>query len=392
MNLSAFETFFSERRPFFVEGSGIFQLDIDCNDGSCSGLFYSRRIGRSPRGSATVPDGGYLERAGADDDSRRRQADGPARRVFGRRADRGHIRRERGHRQRVSENPPGDRAADRIQRHPRAARVREPVVDRFHGHRDEPQPGQCHPLSARPGVHRRARLRLAARTASTPSRDFSAGSSVRGDAAAIDELQRNNVHSFQRPDSTTLHYDPTRTSLNGYGGSARFTKIGGQRVRFFSSVGVKSPGFEINDLGFMQRADPRTMSNWMQVRYETPSKYLRSFRYNLNQWAGWNYDGDLLQSGGNVNAHSVFPNNWGTGMGVNVNARSFDDRATRGGPGRVPKSPSEPSGATSAATSGQRSQATSSRRRRRQPRIDVHGDESLGLVPAVLVPEDQRLA
>ena len=59
VNLSAFETFFAERRPFFVEGSGIFRFDVDCNDGQCSGLFYSRRIGRQPRGTADVPDGGY---------------------------------------------------------------------------------------------------------------------------------------------------------------------------------------------------------------------------------------------------------------------------------------------------------------------------------------------
>ena len=142
---------------------------------------------------------------------------------------------------------------------------------------------------------------------------FWSGSSVHGDAAAIDELQRSNVHSFQRPDSSSLTYDPSRTALNGYGGSASLSKIGGQRVRFTTNVGVKSPGFEINDVGFMQRADQRTMSNWLQVRYETPSKYLRSFRYNLNQWAGWNYDGDRLHSGVNVNAHAVFKNNWATG-------------------------------------------------------------------------------
>ena len=69
------------------------------------------------------------------------------------------------------------------------------------------------------------------------------------------------------------------------------------------------------------------MSNWVQVRYDTPTKYLRSFRYNLNQWAGWNYDGDRLNSGVNVNAHAMFTNNWGTGMGVNLNPQPFDDRA-----------------------------------------------------------------
>ncbi len=59
VNLSAFETFFSERRPFFVEGAGVFKFDVDCNDGNCTGLFYSRRIGRAPQGNADTPDDGY---------------------------------------------------------------------------------------------------------------------------------------------------------------------------------------------------------------------------------------------------------------------------------------------------------------------------------------------
>ena len=83
------------------------------------------------------------------------------------------------------------------------------------------------------------------------------------------------------------------------------------------------------------------MSNWLQWRNDKPNKYLRSFRFNLNQWAGWNYGGDLLNAGGNVNAHAVFPNNWSTGMGVNVNPLSFDDRATRGGPGALSQRPEE---------------------------------------------------
>ena len=59
VNLDAFETFFQERRPFFVEGSGTFQFPIDCNDGACTGLFYSRRIGRAPQGSAEIEDDEY---------------------------------------------------------------------------------------------------------------------------------------------------------------------------------------------------------------------------------------------------------------------------------------------------------------------------------------------
>jgi hypothetical protein len=49
LNLSAFEQFFEERRPFFLEGTGIFSFAIDCNDGQCTGPFYSRRVGRPPQ-------------------------------------------------------------------------------------------------------------------------------------------------------------------------------------------------------------------------------------------------------------------------------------------------------------------------------------------------------
>ena len=56
VNLSAFETFFPEKRPFFLEGQGLFRFDVNCNDGSCSGLFYSRRIGRAPQLSGNYDD------------------------------------------------------------------------------------------------------------------------------------------------------------------------------------------------------------------------------------------------------------------------------------------------------------------------------------------------
>jgi len=113
-----------------------------------------------------------------------------------------------------------------------------------------------------------------------------------------------------------------------------FQKIGGSKVRFNFNTGFKTPGLDINDVGFMRRADLRSMSNWVQFRYDTPSKYLRNFRWNLNQWGSWNFGGDRLDLGGNANAHWVFANNWSTGTGFTRNARPFDDRATRGeGPG-----------------------------------------------------------
>src|SRR6185295_16843174 len=51
VNLSAFETFFDERRPFFVEGANLLIGNVD-------NYFYSRRIGAAPPGDA---DGEYVD-------------------------------------------------------------------------------------------------------------------------------------------------------------------------------------------------------------------------------------------------------------------------------------------------------------------------------------------
>jgi hypothetical protein len=332
VNLSAFETFFSERRPFFVEGSGNFQFNIDCNDGACSGLFYSRRIGRAPRGSPDVPDGGYssaplqttilsaakvtgrigafsvgvLDAVTADEDAVIANGLARTRQTIEPLSNYGVVRARR---EFVNQSSLGFMMT--------ATNRNIDDATRF-------LPGQAYTG----GVD--ADWRLGKRYA---LQGFMAGSSVRGDAQAIADLQQSNVHSFQRPDSDALEFDPTRTALNGYSAQVAVAKIGGERTRFNSNVAMKSPGFDLNDVGFLRRADQRTMSNWFQVRHDKPSKYLRSFRYNLNQWAGWNFDGDRLNSGINVNAHATFRNNWSLGSGVNLNAQGFDDRATRGGPG-----------------------------------------------------------
>ena len=103
-------------------------------------------------------------------------------------------------------------------------------------------------------------------------------------------------------------------------------------MRFNSNVWYKSPGFDINDVGFLRRADTRNIGNWIQFRDDRPNRWFRSRMINFNEYAGWNADGDRLYSGGNINAHAVFANNWSTGGGYNVNGLGLDDRATRGGP------------------------------------------------------------
>src|SRR4029077_16171030 len=121
---------------------------------------------------------------------------------------------------------------------------------------------------------------------------------------------------FQRPDLTSAALDVTRTSLTGQGAQIAISKIGGERVRFNWSVSIKGPGLDVNDLGFMRRADQRSMSNWLQIRSDKPNRWFRNRNVNFNQWANWNTDGDRLSSGGNVNGGVTLLNNWNFGGGV----------------------------------------------------------------------------
>ena len=68
VNLTAFETRFPEKRPFFLEGAQLFNIGHP-------NFYYSRRIGARPIGPAT---GDYVEYPEPEHDHRRRQADRPA--------------------------------------------------------------------------------------------------------------------------------------------------------------------------------------------------------------------------------------------------------------------------------------------------------------------------
>jgi Domain of unknown function (DUF5916)/Carbohydrate family 9 binding domain-like len=335
VNLGAFETFFSERRPFFVEGSGNFSFDLDCNDGRCTGLFYSRRIGRPPHRFLDPPNNGYAVQPsnstilGAAKLTGRvgKFSIGALNALTGaEHAD-------------IASGPALDRSTSPVEPFSSYSVMR--------ANREFTNRSRLGFIVTSTNRRLEDELRFIPETAITGGVDgdwrlrsgqysltgYWAGSTVRGDAEAIDRLQRSNVHSFQRPDAGHLTYDPRRTQLDGHAGSMSFNKISGERLRGSSVFGYKSPGFDVNDLGFQSRADEISMSNWYQIRDDKPGTHVRNRNINFNQWAGWNFDGDLRSSGGNVNSHWTLMNNWSFGSGFNVNAEGFDDRLTRGGPG-----------------------------------------------------------
>jgi hypothetical protein len=334
VNLTAFETFFTERRPFFVEGSGNLQFNLDCFDEQCTGLFYSRRVGRVPQGIENLPD--------SDDVFTSAPAQTTilgAAKLTGR----------------VGKYSIGAMQAFTQEEF---ATVRDGIVQ----YREPVEPLTSYSVGrvrrefdnqSNVGLMFTAtRRRFGGSTSFLPDSAYTGGvdwdwrfakryaavgylaaSSLRGTPAAIADVQENSRHYFQRPDATHLEFDPARTSLAGAAGRFAMRKIGGQHLVFDSSLFFKTPGFDVNDVGFFRRADERSVINWMQIKSETPTRWFRSRRINFNQWASWNFGGDRLQSFENVNAHATWTNNWSMGGGLNLNQRSFDDRLSRGGPG-----------------------------------------------------------
>jgi hypothetical protein len=333
VNLTAFETFFAERRPFFVEGSGTFNFNIDCNDGNCSGLFYSRRIGRSPQGIDDLPDADNV------------YTTAPVQtRIIGAGKLTGRVGRYSiGVLQAITREQDARVWDSGIVSHQPV----EPFTSYSIGRVRREFANQSSVGIMLTSTNRSVpdALRFLADRADTVGSDwdlrfkrryaitgFLAGSHIAGSAEAIDRVQENSRHYFQRPDLKTTSLDVTRTSLSGGAGQIAISKIGGANVRFNANAGFKSPGFDVNDVGFLRRADQRTMSNWLQLRSDRPNRIVRSRMINFNQWRAWNFDGDRLWGGENVNAHAVFVNNYETGGGYTVEHGGIDDRATRGGP------------------------------------------------------------
>jgi hypothetical protein len=327
VNLSAFETFFSEKRPFFIEGSGTYQFE--CRD--CS-LFYSRRIGRAPRGAPTIGDDEFMVNPVQTT-------------ILGASKLTGRVRDfSVGVLAAATQEEEADIAFGSLRRSEviepatfySVSRARREFSDQSSlgfifttTHRDLKEGVLFLPDDAITGgldydwrIGKRWGLN-----------GYWAGSSVNGSPLAIDALQRNNVHSFQRPDADHVEVDPFAETLRGHSGMASFGKIAGEQTRMNVQVAFKSPGFEVNDLGFQQRADVITQNGWFQLRRTTPGKYTRERFLNFNQWSAFNYGGDRLETGGNVNANWQFQNLWRAGGGISFNARTFDDRLTRGGPG-----------------------------------------------------------
>ena len=328
LNLSAYESFFDERRPFFVAGRGLFRFDVNCSAVNCSGesLYYSRRIGRTPELAGTYGDTVPLQPVtilGAGKLLGRFPGGltvGVLDATTQRTANRGDTTYS------PSTNFAVVRATQDLRDGNSAFGGMFTAVNRNMDSWTAPYMASSAYVGAVDFRHRILKNVY----------EFSGSldrSRVQGSAALINRVQTNGVHLYQRPDAS-LPLDPTRTVLEGDAEELKFGKIAGQHLQFESALQRRSPGFETNDLGYLRRADQTSWNTWMGIFDRHARKYYNNLQLNNNWWQYWTTDGLPLEAAYNTNLHITFKNNWGlhTGGTLGQLGTTYDDRAARGGP------------------------------------------------------------
>ncbi|HYW11369.1 MAG TPA: DUF5916 domain-containing protein [Longimicrobium sp.] len=347
VNLSAFESFFSEKRPFFVEGSGLLSFGglncMSCSNVNGMSLFYSRRIGRSPQGG--LPDGyayrdvpanarllaaakltgrttggwqiGALEAVTAREVARVRNADGTG--------------------QEVAVEPFTNYVMGRVRRTTAGGNrtwglMATSVVRRF-GEDDDRLRGSLASHAEALG----ADWNLYWKNQTYRLMGNVAFSNVQGDSLAMGRLQRSSARYFHRPDRQSGgnglfsdRYDTGATGLRGHGGYLRLSKESGAWT-WESQVNYRSPGFEVNDMAFLTQADYVWMGGNVARAWRQPTDRYRNIYLSAGGQQQVNFDGDRNDLQFHQYGEITFLNYWNLGLYAHVRPEVYADRATRGG-------------------------------------------------------------
>ena len=348
VNLSAFETFFSERRPFFVEGSGLFGFGdfwcINCSNVQSMSLFYSRRIGRAPQGFVTRGDARFVH-------TPENSTILAAAKVTGRtrgglqvgildavtRSERALVQDTLGNRLTEEVEPASNYFVGRVKRNYRGGNttigaIATSVFRRFDSDALEqrlPSHAEAVGLDWEMWWKNRTYHLLG---------NF-AVSNASGDPLAILRLQQSSARYFQRPDRVSGGnglfsdaLDPAAGSLRGYGGYLRMAKDAGGAWRWETAVNYRSPGFEVNDAAFLTRADYVWMlANVMRV-WNKPTRHYRDWVAIFGGQQEYNYDGDRTSAQLHAFTGGQLANYWNLAFYSELYPEVSDDRLTRGGP------------------------------------------------------------
>ncbi|CAH0998748.1 hypothetical protein LEM8419_00096 [Neolewinella maritima] len=341
LNLDGYQIFFREQRPFFVEGQNIFDFSLSSAEAGGSHtsdqLFYSRRIGSSPA-RFIGSDGGRSYYVDQPDNTT----------ILG--AAKFSGKTQSGLSVGLLQSTTQRELATIDDRGERSEEVVEPLTNYQVGRiQQDFRGGDTYVGAIFTGVQRSMdddpELNFLHRRAYSGGADFVhrwkdrawylAGntvlSSVSGSQQAILNTQTGFEHFFQRPDAEHLEVDSTATSLNGSSGMLKVGNLAGNFI-FESGATWRSPGFEINDIGFMRNADEINYFGWAARRWQEPFSIFRRFQINGNYYATFDFSGESLYQGINTNSHANFTNFWRVGGGGTYLLQRASKTDLRGGP------------------------------------------------------------
>jgi len=349
INLSAYETYYQEKRPFFVAGSSAFDFGnfscFFCSNTSSLDAFYSRRIGRPPQLNGYVRD--LADFADTPDNTTILGAG----KITG--------RTKAGYTVGLLDAVTNRETARYLTGPTPTERTQqvEPLTNYFVGRiKKDLNEGATTIGTVFTSTFRRLsdsvvsdRLRSHAEAGGIDwnhrwgQRSYSwigsaIVSNVGGSASAVDLTEQSSAHYFQRPDRRVTSdelfrasYNPNATSLEGYGFYTRVAKENGNWL-WEASQNWRSPGFEVNDLSFLNRADYKWMNANIGRQWVTPGSWYRETMWLAGGQQQFNFDGDRTDSQAQAYYQVTFPNYWRMRSFAIYHPTVFDDRLTRGGP------------------------------------------------------------
>lgn len=160
---------------------------------------------------------------------------------------------------------------------------------------------------------------------------WTAGTIITGSPERLSGVQRSYLHYFQRPDVNHVSFDGNIRSLAGYGGRVAVNKQQGN-FRFNSAVGWLSPGFNSNDLGYLSRTDIINAHVVAGYRWFEPDGIFRSKGFNIATYRSFNFGGYRIADGYMAFLDGSFMNYWSVNSSLSYSPACIDPYRTRGGP------------------------------------------------------------
>ena len=341
LNLSAYETYYQEKRPFFIENASIFtgfgQGGVYINAGMnwpSPQFFYSRRIGRAPQGYVTEP--GYA-------DFPDRSTILGAAKITGKLGgwNVGFINALTA-REFARIDQMGVRLEQQVEPFSfyGVVRAQKDIKDGRHGFglmatgvmRDTAD-------ATIGGIVNKNAFSLAADgwTFLDEKRTYVVGgwwggTRIEGSASDISRLQRSSMHYFQRPDASHVRFDPAATSLSGWGGRFQVAKQRGNLLWVFG-LGALSPGFDPNDLGYQRSSsDLINISFLPAYQWTKPGKVFQYFLLALGGLQSYDFGGNKTSEAAVGLVQGTFRNFWNFQFELDRFPGTLSNRLTRGGP------------------------------------------------------------